>query len=570
MSELSQLQSSLSRILRETLPPSINFENPQAIKELQKINQGLDGIGSVPPIASIEQVVAAYRHSGRIVRFVDLKYSCYGAALPMPDGWCVLHDDKLRARLLLQVEDLEESRKRLRCFQALLSSYFSFARYDEQTLKTAHTGWEILRTWLAQQRTKFQNDGENKKLRLPGWFSILIKHENLLTEKPCDRYGVDILNGDNSSLEEARQGLSISQDSWVMEEIVLSQMKASAHLGDTPFITHLDRLLKIAQGETGVKVSVLLKRRAVAVLVGRYARCASKLEQPVLRDAAVNIIGNPWLKKTAWDAWVKKSDGQPDDEAREMINGWLTQQLLTDFFELLSADGQADQRRLNYWLRFVPAIEGTPWLALGPDALHNNSQAYRDLRERAKGRLLRLENPGASNNNAFIMKMGDWLIVEFGVKGHACYVYPATPTPFSLVTETISLNILKSKNKGESFRHADGHKLWESNFDETICQRVKYWPEKSFSKHNLHTGPSRNSRPNIATSSKIEISNVNFDEVAFWSRITKIGLITKDDRSKGGALWVMIEKNRYPREDQWLETLGFKYKSGRGWWREQG
>jgi len=59
-----------------------------------------------------------------------------------------------------------------------------------------------------------------------------------------------------------------------------------------------------------------------------------------------------------------------------------------------------------------------------------------------------------------------------------------------------------------------------------------------------------------------------FDEAAFWNRVNRISLPTEDCRNKGGALWVTIPQTRYPTEDQWLESLGFKYKSARGWWRE--
>lgn len=170
-----------------------------------------------------------------------------------------------------------------------------------------------------------------------------------------------------------------------------------------------------------MKVSELLMRRAIALLVSRYTRCVSKPEHPALRDAAVAIIGNPWLKRTAWDAWVKRASSQPDDEAREMINGWLKRRLITDFFAVLSEDGQVDQRRLKYWLRFETVIEDI-WLVLGPDAMWNNSEPYKELRKRSVGRLQRLENAGPSNNNAFIMRIGDWLIVEFGVTGNALRV----------------------------------------------------------------------------------------------------------------------------------------------------
>lgn len=557
MDNLAQLQSLLTRIFREELSATSGWENQDAIKKLKKINHELDGLSNAPASDSLAQVVAAYRRTRNVNGFRDLKYICYGAALQNPeDGWCVLGNEKLRDKLLENVEQLDKPRQRLKCFQALLSSYFSFALYDEHTPEAAKTGWEILRVWLSRQRGQFQRDGTKNTLRLPDWFTILTEHSTLLTTTPCDRYGKELLHDDSTGIENARQGLGIPSDSWVMEETILSHIKATIALRDNPFKERLDQLLnqlfKVAQGQTSVTVSELLKRRAIAMLLSRYARCTSNPEHPELRDAAVSAIGNPWSQIKIWNAWVKDASGQSDVEAREMVNGWLTRQLITDFFDLLSTDGQVDQRRLNYWLRFVSAIEGTPWLALGPDALHNKTQPYCDLRERAKGRLLRLDNAGVSSNNAFIMKIGKWLIVEFGVTGNACYVYPVTPMPFSLGGAAISLYDLKDKNQGEALRHKDGLNVWESNFDQIICPKVNYYPQGEIQSR--------------VVSHSTNSASHNLSSIEQYVKRFSLGV--EDSRKSGGAFWVYTKRGDHPEVDRNLESWNFKYKQGRGWWRE--
>lgn len=571
MSELAELQSTLARILREALPVSSSWENPKAVKNLHEINQKLNGISSAPHYESIAQVVTVFRRSQQ-VESRQLKHVCYGAAMQMQDGWCVLGDDGLRDKLLAGVDLQNEARKRLKYFQALLSSYFAFARYDEQTPKAAHAGWKILRDWLVQQKTQFQRDGVNKKIRLPGWFTTLTQHENLLTNKPCDRYGDDMLRDDNSSIEEARQGLGIPGDSWVMQEVILSQMRAAVALGDDPFKTCLDALLRLVLGETEVKVSELLKRRAIALLISRYARCASKPEQPILRDAAVSIIGNPWLKQTEWDAWVKRPDGQPDDEARKMINGWLVRRWITDFFELLSADGQANQRRLNYWLRFVPAIEDL-WFVVGSNAQQKSKYdaRYLEVKKRADGRWLDLIHESDMANNAFVMRIGNYLMVEFGLTNNACFIYSAMTEPFSLAKKCISesnLKIYNRKGLGEKYSHSGN---WEAKFDEAIFSKIGYRPGKDMPKTHPQAEQPRGDYTVSSVSSRSAASaatNKGFNEAGFWNLIKQYSLPTDDKRSKGGALWVCIEQSHYPTVDQWLEGLGFKYRPGRGWWRE--
>ena len=139
MNELGQLQSSLERIFRQELSEA-NFVNAEALKNLQKTNKEMDSISALPPSDSMAKVVAEYRRTQRLDTFRTLKYVCHGAAMRMQDGWCLLGDDRLRDELLADVEHLDESRWRLKCFEALLGSYFAFARYDEQTSEAAQAG----------------------------------------------------------------------------------------------------------------------------------------------------------------------------------------------------------------------------------------------------------------------------------------------------------------------------------------------------------------------------------------------------------------------------------------------
>ena len=564
MNELIQLRSSLARIFSEAFPVSVSWESPQAVKYLQEINHKLNGVSSAPLKESIAQLVVIYRKSHKVVSFHDLKYVCYGVAMPMQDGWCVLGDDKLRDDLLANIDSLSESRKRFRCFQALLSSYFSFARYNEQTSKAAHSGWEILRGWLWRQRTLFQWENKADELRKSGWFAILAKNENLLTHNPCDRYGEDMLRGDNSNIEEARQGLGIPRDSWVMEETILSQMRSAASLGDTTFKSHIDQLLNVTTGQTSVEVSELIKKKATALLVSRYARCDSKPEHPALRDASVSIIGNPWLKRTAWDAWVMRTDGLPDEDARKMINGWITRRLITDFFELLSSDGKAVQRRLDYWLKYESNIDDI-WFVLGTNSWgkEHYDPRYKAVKDRTdKSRWLQMTNDTNKGNNAFVMRIGNKLVVEFGVINNACFFYPAEPMPFVLAeNQSISEYRLKIHNRsgiGKKLSHNGS--CWEDSFDSMIANDAIKWVKQSTPRI---VGDVLYSESDIshAMMPPLDISLSIEKLVADW------GLKVEDKRQLGGALWVCADDSTfgisYP-----LKKWGFKYKAGRGWWKQ--
>lgn len=549
MDELIQLKSSLHSIFSQALPLPASIENKEALKQLQKLNKEMDSIASAPSCDRIKQAIEGFRKARKSGSFRSLRNTCYGISQQMKDGWSLLADRELQSVLFSEASHLE-MRQRLKCHYALLSSYFSFTRFDEEAPRE---GWERLRGWLWQNQAELKVLLKEGDSRIPNWFGVLSGHDNLLTTTPCDRYGAGLLQGDGSLLDEVRQGLGIISDSWVMAEAVLAQIRAATRLDDQGFMSRLDDSLKIIEEEADVKISELLKQKAVASLVSRYARSANSAVHEKLRDAAVVFIGNPWLKRQDWDAKVRKADGEPDEDARDMVNGWLKRRLITDFFDVLSDDGRADQRRLKYWLRFEESIDDL-WLALGPDARNNKSLPYQELRERAKGRSLRLNNPGSSSNNAFIMKMGDWLIVEFGMKGNACYVYRSTPMPFSL-RGSISQHDLRDKSKGYSLRHQDGRFSWERKFDNEICPKLNFWPEE---------------KPHAALHAKrqnVLASDAFPDMMALEKFAADRNLRIEDLRGKDGALWIYTDDSKIAIAYT-LRAWGFKYRPGRGWWKE--
>lgn len=236
----------------------------------------------------------------------------------------------------------------------------------------------------------------------------------------CDQFLPDLMRGDATSLEEAMDSLAIDRDSWLMEAAVFARMETSERLADGKFKAALPDLLRLALGQAGVKVNDRLRIRCVALLVSRYARSAASPEHPGLRDAAVGVVGNPWLRRASWDAHVVNTSKQPDKRAREMVFGWLKGKLIQDFFELLGDENAGDTRRRAYWHRFADFVDDM-WFALGPAAQYRNDRKFREFKERAKGRLLDLE--GASgDNNAFVMRIGAYVAIEFGAKGHAFYL----------------------------------------------------------------------------------------------------------------------------------------------------
>jgi len=489
--------------------------------------------------ASIEE----FRRLGYAKNFRELKYVCLGVFAMDADGWCLLAEDRLREKVASQVEEQEALHRKLRCFQALLSAYFSFPLGSSERDSKAVAGWTTLRTWLQRQRKLLAAALHH----VPPWFEALDRHAELLTGRPCDKFLPDLMRGDASSLEEAMDSLAIDRDSWVMEAAVLARVEASERLDDGKFKTVLPDLLRLALGLAGVKVGERLRIRCVALLVSRYARCSAAPEHPGLRDAAVGVIGNPWLRRPSWDAHVLNASKQPDKRAREMVFGWLKGKLIQDFFELLGAEDSGDTRRLVYWLRFAPFVDDM-WFALGPAAQYRNDRLFREFRERAKGRLLDLEG-ATGDNNAFVMKIGAHVAIEFGSTGNAFFLLRWDTLPQAVsraltsgkAKDYVALGELKPELKEWKQSHRDAPvalKSWEQKFDDELLPRLGVAPK---------------ARPACVPELEALLQGRNVTVV--------------DTRVKGGSLRIGPEDELAGVTRQ-LSAMGMLLRRGRGWIKE--
>jgi hypothetical protein len=503
-----------------------------------------DAPGRPPNPATVLAAVSYFRTTGEPDGWRGLKRVCFGAGMLDNRGWSLLADDRLRSKLLDLAQNQVEARKRVRCFQFLLSSYWAFPLQaaDEKT----KAGWVALREWLHKRLRPISTD----LTRMPAWFQTLVKHHNLLRDDPCGRYGPDLLSGNGAQFQTVLTQLGIPSDSWVPEEAIVAQIRAACDLQHEGFRAALPDLLKVVTGQAGLAPAKALQIRCIAMLVVRYAKIPGAPEHPLLRDAAVNVIGNPWLHRASWDANVLDGLGKPDHGAREMVFGWLKRRLIKDFFELLSADGAGDSRRLNYWLRFEPFVDDM-WFALGANARQRRGETFEDFRARAKGRLLNLEKTTA-DNNAFVMRIGHHLAMECGENGNALYLYrwdelpPAVSQTLLSGKDKVDVTIHQLKNSEhiateKPLRHVDSPKAlesWEQKFDAAVCPILGCKPE---------------TRPAYVG--------------VLETLLQKYRISAEDKRPQGGAFWVYTNNASLGFNAQ-IQALGFQYRAPQGWFKE--
>ncbi len=143
-----------------------------------------------------------------------------------------------------------------------------------------------------------------------------------------------------------------------------------------------------------------------------------------LCDFAVAAWKNPWLplNEMAW--------GRVSNAARQMISNWLKLDLIFEFFNLLAEDGRGDRSRFEFWRRYLEQIDDM-YFVLGSRTLNSTDPNIQALQRKLDGRLMHLTGTEPANN-AFIMRIGNAVIVEFSRSGNATYTYTSDQLPFSL------------------------------------------------------------------------------------------------------------------------------------------
>jgi len=434
----------------------------QALKEVKKVFGGNDDANR-PARDDMLMAVRKFLARQQVESFTQLKYVCYGVTVPVDPGGARLIDRTNLFQLLLELVQSRQGQAKQfrRCYQGLLAAYFGFDQHSA-TAESAGTNWQDLRGYL-NERLEPVATAARRRGRAPEWLEVLEGHRNLLTDKPCERYAIALRAGDRSELEGVCAGLDISPTSWVWHEAVMAYVNEVTRADHASFQAELSQVLVMVDGDRRQhQLPEMVARNAVALCVARYAKCREKPEHARLRDICLRRIGNPWLKRPAWDATVKS------EPARQMVESWLKRRLIKDFFELLAQDGSADLRRLDYWLKWEPQISDM-WFVLGTNAQFNRSENFRAVRERMSGRDRHLTNCPDHTNNAFVMRLGSLLIIEFGSTGNACYVFEESNFSTSLDQSSLSIYQLKQRWHATRLTH---NGPWERRFDEALFKAV--------------------------------------------------------------------------------------------------
>lgn len=413
----------------------------------------------------------------------------------------------------------------------LLFYYFDCAvNRDSETEKN---NWRLLRALLTDTLEHIYKNAPTHK---PRWLICLNQNQNLLRANPCEAYADRLIAGDLDIVKPLQENLHIPANSWFWKEIISAQLRQVISYDDNEFIPRIDGMITLC------KPYPSLINSAIYILLTRYAQSAVRShEHKALKDITIAEWGSPTLSR-------QTKYGLVEENVKQMVREWVVAEDLKDFFSLLQDDGVADERRLNFWSQFIPQITYSR-IVLGSDAWNDRRIDFVNLRKNKAGRVSHLTGNTAGSNNAFMMHIGDYLIVVFSKVGNACFIHKKSEIQLPFETKELDIDVLRSLSVNK--------KRWIQNSQ----WEIKFLTDLS------RLGITLNGAPfNVVPSASDRISR-QFNDYEFQSFVNIYKLLTTDNRARSGALWVS-EKNITPQIANQLKAWGFALKQGKGYWKE--
>jgi len=561
---------------------------PAMERALAQIRKKHKSASAIPSHEDSRSTIERFVTQGHVTDRKALRILSYGLCLDvLNNAWSIIASP-VHLELTLGNIHTVTAKQRLGLLLGLCHSYLSFPKYAQPS-DAALTGWDVLREFLGDQVSAL-----NETLRRrPRWFECLRANLQVFGPSPGELFGAQIASGDEERFREFVSFLSVPGNSWLIQDVLLGHVRAVCNLDDQMFLKRLEPMLSLFSAASSARPSEQVSRRGIGMLLHRYAQIANPIEHDELRDLALSLIGNPWLRSQFWAHDVLRPDGSPSHEAQAMVTSWLKQRLIRDFFEVLASDRAAEPRRLSYWLRHEKAIEDL-WLFLGDDVWFSVRDGFKEIRKRADGRVMHLINAQTAANNAFGMKINGLWIIEFGQTGNACFVYREKEFPGKLESGGAirgdSGGLKVPRVAADRLLHFDrGSNRWEREFDRALGKyglqrepsRVSSPARKSVygsagSVSERGTGgearsattpppvPSEYRRETLGASpTPAKARFIDLEELGVLKEVFEFEI--RDNRQIGGALWVDADDSSAGLRTK-LSQMGFVYKQGRGWW----
>jgi hypothetical protein len=482
----------------------------------------------------IAEAIAELRRGTNDLAPSILRYAVYGICRrSVIDDYCLLSDAPILKRLLdiCEHEAQTNARRFRRLFGGLLNSYFEAQRDTAWFSATgAGLGHRKLREFL-ERHAGFVISMEPRT----DWADALAQWPSLLGERPGTTFAKDWISDGGRTFSAMLAQLKLDSSSWVVADVVRSALAHAAQADDAHFHDTIPKFL----GTAADPRLAAIRDEIFAGLLTRYAKRQQTAAHPALRDTVIAAWRAPWLTKNH-AAW-----GRVSNEVRRMVESWLKLELIHQFFDVLSEDGQQDRRRFEFWRQYHESMDAV-YFALGSEAHRSDNADMLKLKEALDDRMLMLLDTPAKNN-AFIMRIGEKYFVEFSQSGNAAFRFSRHEFEISDGQTSLSHHKLRNGRFDLRLLHHDG---WEDKFRDALASQA------------AEIGPAfQVISPSRVPASK---SSPDADLIVEYARAN--GLAVEDNRGVGGNLWVVADLSNQTLNER-LFVWGFLHKPGRGWWR---
>lgn len=557
---------------------------------------------SSEPQDRVFNAINSFWTDSRIEDLQTARYVSFGLSMPTRFKSQTLFDDQNRFSSFLNEEiGIGQWKSKpawfRRIIQGLVASYFSFEPESANVTDVQRQNWIYLRDYISKN-LEFAKAASN-----PDWLNCCLDHPSLFSESPGDDFVELVLEGRNEELER-NLDLLRAKETWLPRELILSQVRRITRLVDAEFIDMVNPML------SAIGPHRTIQDKALTLLVNRFANNANPTAHPELKQTVVSRWDNPWLPGAA-----KKWPPEVTPDAKALVSDWLKSEFIEAFFTKLAEDGSTDRRRLDFWMRYRKQMNHVQF-ALGNLISDSRDPDLMVLKWKMKGLISAIKS---ARVNAFIMIFGDVIAVEFSATGNALYLYDTSSgVPFDL-TENLTLSVdgynsLK-KSYGEKYSHHDGSNgfyRWEDMVEDGLSKQFGLLKDTSLGVKK----PNHISKPKVSKSAQVEEKKVEsslssfkfpsfglpasevkipvfvppvssqqkvlkvisgitswgdilaqpFSEELLISTCNAFGFSIVDNRTNGGALWVMVG-NSHSDRNKVFRKWGFLYKSDKGWWK---
>lgn len=217
-------------------------------------------------------------------------------------------------------------------------------------------------------------------------------------------------------------------------------------------------------------------------IVSKLIIQANKPEYATLQDKvkhlAFKFIGDP-ENKSVWADFFNATDKEKSDllNARKILNEWITRQFINVFFNVCLND----ERRKRFWLKYAPQISS--FKVYGPSFTKTLLKRDERIAEYLDARFTTVYSN--RDVSAFILYIGEYMIIEFSNEGFACCAYkissPNRPTLNSRLNSVEDLrnsslplaiqsdaNYYYTSDEGRLFHNSN----WEHKFNHWLKEKV--------------------------------------------------------------------------------------------------